>query len=137
MRLKLSFEDVTKLFRYLDTSGDGSIGYHEFTMLLEEKWRGIDPYEQHAIGVAARNAKGHDLNSSPDSTKKMNYGLNRTHGLNIYQNCDTEQDILEKLESMAVDRQRIPIKTKEGDKYNFKKTSINHSWTDDYICQSR
>lgn len=46
MRLKLSFSDVTKLFRYLDKTGDGVIGYGEFTMLLEEKWRDIDPYEQ-------------------------------------------------------------------------------------------
>jgi len=38
---------------------------------------------------------------------------------------------------MAVDRQRIPIKNKEGDKFNFKKTSINHSYNDDYITNSR
>jgi len=45
MRLKLSFEDLTLLFRYLDKSADGAIGYDEFTMLLEERWRGIDPYD--------------------------------------------------------------------------------------------
>jgi Ca2+-binding EF-hand superfamily protein len=45
MRLKISFDDVKKLFNYLDKTGKGEIGYEEFTMLLEERWRGIDPIE--------------------------------------------------------------------------------------------
>ena len=44
MRLKLSFDDVTRLFRYLNKTGNGKITYEEFTMLLEERWRNIDPY---------------------------------------------------------------------------------------------
>lgn len=44
MRLKFSFEDIKRLFRFLDKSGNGEIGYDEFTMLLEERWRNIDPY---------------------------------------------------------------------------------------------
>lgn len=43
MRLKLSFEDIKTLFDYLDKKGQGEIGYDEFTYLLEERWRGIDP----------------------------------------------------------------------------------------------
>ncbi len=27
----------------MDKSGNGEIGYDEFTLLLEERWRGIDP----------------------------------------------------------------------------------------------
>ena len=42
MRIKLSFEDIHKLFDYLDSTGKGELGYPEFTMLLEEKWRNID-----------------------------------------------------------------------------------------------
>ena len=42
MRLKISFEDIKLLFDFLDTKTRGGIGYEEFTMLLEEKWRGID-----------------------------------------------------------------------------------------------
>jgi hypothetical protein len=45
MRLKLSFEDIKKLFTYMDKSGNGDIGYDEFTLLLEERWRGIDPID--------------------------------------------------------------------------------------------
>lgn len=43
LRLKLDFDDVKKLFQYMDTNASGEIGYEEFTMLLEERWRGIDP----------------------------------------------------------------------------------------------
>ena len=42
MRLKISFEDIKLLFDFLDKDKDGALGYEEFTMLLEEKWRGID-----------------------------------------------------------------------------------------------
>jgi|LauGreDrversion4_2_1035121.scaffolds.fasta_scaffold157751_1 Ca2+-binding EF-hand superfamily protein len=47
MRLKISFEDIKKLFAYIDRSGNGNgeIGYEEFTLLLEERWRGIDPID--------------------------------------------------------------------------------------------
>jgi len=44
MRIKLSFDDIKLLFNYLDQDGEGTIGYPEFTMLLEEKWRGIDAF---------------------------------------------------------------------------------------------
>jgi len=43
MRLKISFEDIKILFNYLDQNGKGEIGYPEFTLLLEEKWRGLVP----------------------------------------------------------------------------------------------
>jgi len=45
MRIKLSFEDIKLLFNYLDVNGVDYISYDEFTMLLEERWRGIDPSE--------------------------------------------------------------------------------------------
>jgi len=45
MRLKLSFDDIKRLFDYLDKKGQGEIGYAEFTLLLEERWRGIDPVQ--------------------------------------------------------------------------------------------
>jgi Ca2+-binding EF-hand superfamily protein len=43
MRLKISFDDVKKLFKFLDKNNNGCLGYEEFTFLLEERWRGIDP----------------------------------------------------------------------------------------------
>lgn len=41
MRLKISFEDIKILFAYMDTKGTGEIGYDQFTMLIEERWRGL------------------------------------------------------------------------------------------------
>lgn len=58
MRLKISFDDIKKLFNYMDKSGNGDIGYDEFTLLLEERWRGIDPYD-----AVKHDAK---LQTSPD-----------------------------------------------------------------------
>ena len=44
LRVKLSYEDIWKIYRYLDTNGDGQISYSEFCQLCEEKWRKIDPF---------------------------------------------------------------------------------------------
>ena len=44
MRIKLSFDDIKLLFKFLDKNNNGTLGYTEFTMLLEERWRGIDPH---------------------------------------------------------------------------------------------
>jgi len=43
MRLKISLEDIKRLFRYMDKNNSGFLSYNEFTLLLEEKWRGLDP----------------------------------------------------------------------------------------------
>lgn len=45
LRLKLSFEDIVKLYRFLDKEGKGEIGYDEFILLSEEKWRRLDPFQ--------------------------------------------------------------------------------------------
>jgi hypothetical protein len=45
MRLKISFDDIKLLYNYLDKEGNGFVGYNEFTKLLEERWRGIDPID--------------------------------------------------------------------------------------------
>ena len=54
MRLKISFEDIKKLFNYIDKKGQGEIGYEEFTLMLEERWRGIDPVMHFKAGLANR-----------------------------------------------------------------------------------
>lgn len=38
LRLKISFDDMTKIYRFMDTDGDGEIGFDEFTLLSEERW---------------------------------------------------------------------------------------------------
>ena len=75
MRLKLPFEDIKKLFNYLDKKGQGEIGYDEFTLLLEERWRGIDP-----LSLVVANLK---TLKSPMETSQKPY-------LQIYNECKTE-----------------------------------------------
>ena len=52
MRLKISFNDIKKLFNYIDKNGNGKITYEEFTLLLEERWRGIDPVDEMRLKMA-------------------------------------------------------------------------------------
>lgn len=52
MRLKISFDDIKKLFNYIDKAGTGRITYEEFTLLLEERWRGIDPVDEMRLKIA-------------------------------------------------------------------------------------
>jgi Ca2+-binding EF-hand superfamily protein len=45
MDLRYTKKELQDLFSYLDKDGGGTIGYVEFTKLLDEKRMGIDPYE--------------------------------------------------------------------------------------------
>lgn len=55
LRLKFSFNDIVRLFKYLDKTGSGAIGYEEFTLLTEERWRGIDPFANKYEGEFSSN----------------------------------------------------------------------------------
>ena len=96
MRLKISFEDIKKLFNYIDKKGQGEIGYEEFTLLLEERWRGIDPVMHFKAGLANRGPNPMIRENRPE--------------LNVYTDCTTEQEMLEKLEGLAQNRIKVPIK---------------------------
>lgn len=43
-----------KIYRFMDTDGDGEIGFDEFTLLSEERWKAVDPYAQYLDGVNGR-----------------------------------------------------------------------------------
>mmetsp|Transcript_23745 Transcript_23745/g.31784 ORF Transcript_23745/g.31784 Transcript_23745/m.31784 type:complete len:100 (+) Transcript_23745:531-830(+) len=53
-RMKLSFEDISKIYRFMDTDGDGEIGFDEFTFLSEERWKAVDAYKKYLDGVNGR-----------------------------------------------------------------------------------
>ncbi len=40
----------------MDSDGDGEIGFDEFTLLNEEKWRNMDPYAHYKKGIDGREA---------------------------------------------------------------------------------
>jgi Ca2+-binding EF-hand superfamily protein len=44
MDLRYTKNELQDLYTYMDTDGGGTIGYNEFTKLLDEKRMGIDPY---------------------------------------------------------------------------------------------
>jgi Ca2+-binding EF-hand superfamily protein len=44
MDLRYTKNELQNLFSYLDNDDGGTIGYLEFTKLLDEKRLGIDPY---------------------------------------------------------------------------------------------
>ena len=75
MRLKMSFDDIKKLFNYIDKTGEGEIGYDEFTLLLEERWRGIDPVETVKANMINRKPNPMTTTIKPE--------------LSVYDNCTT------------------------------------------------
>ena len=96
MRLKISFEDIAALFHYLDKDGRGEIGYDNFTLLLEERWRGIDPIELRKKEILSKISK----NPMATTSKPI---------LNIYENCSSDLEMIHKLEDLARDRLKVPL----------------------------
>jgi Ca2+-binding EF-hand superfamily protein len=47
MDLRYTKKELQELFSYLDNDNGGTIGYLEFTKLLDEKRLGIDPYSNY------------------------------------------------------------------------------------------
>lgn len=43
LRIKIGFDDVKKLYNFLDKDLSGVISYGEFKLLSEENWRRFDP----------------------------------------------------------------------------------------------
>lgn len=92
----MSFEDIKKLFNYIDKSGEGEIGYDEFTLLLEERWRGIDPVETFKANLANRKPNPMSVQTKPE--------------LSVYEDCTTQQEIFEKLEGLAKNKIKVPTR---------------------------
>jgi len=96
MRLKISFEDVKRLFEYMDKSGDGEVGYKEFTLLLEERWRGIDPMS------LVKDAK------SVEKPLPNKFQLN-----NLFEGSVPEHERMIRMENMARNQTKIPTRVKQ------------------------
>lgn len=92
LRLKLSFEDIVKLYRFIDKEGKGEIGYDEFTLLTEEKWRGIDPFQAMQANIAKVEAR-----KKSQEDKKVDC-------LAELDSLQTEIERLARLEEMAMNR---------------------------------
>ena len=131
-RLKISFEDVQKLYRYMDTNGSGEIGYEEFTLLSEERWRGIDPYKKYQDGLlnhdrfiktgSSYRYKGVTIEEKDVEGPLQNMGIKVN---------DTEGHM--NLEELSKNHLKIPIR-KKGQDIGF--TNINRSDPSSYVAQS-
>jgi hypothetical protein len=93
MRLKISFEDVKKLFNYLDKNGNGEIGYDEFTLLLEERWRGIDP----VVNLRARLI---GVKNPMQTTSRQT--------LSVVRDCPNDEEAFLAIEKMATNKLKVP-----------------------------
>ena len=94
MRLKISFEDVKKLFNYLDKNGNGAVGYDEFTLLLEERWRGIDPVEN-------LKAKVTGVKNPMQTTSRQK--------LSVVKDCPNDEEAFLAIEKMATNKLKVPL----------------------------
>ncbi len=48
MKIKISAQDISQIFEYLDENKEGYLSYHKFCGLCEEKRRNIDPFDRQA-----------------------------------------------------------------------------------------
>ena len=99
LRLKLSFDDIVKLYRFIDKEGKGEVGYDEFILLTEENFsRVVDPF----ASMNANIQKLKDRQAVVEEKKEDMFSELDALG--------TEIDRLQKLEEMACNKSRYPFK---------------------------
>jgi len=92
----------------MDSDGDGEIGFDEFTLLNEEKWRNMDPYVHYKKGVHFREAfvKSESTRGSCSSlmqnTKELGFKVSDSEGYT-------------QLENLSKQHLKIPIKKESND----------------------
>ena len=105
-RLKLSFEDIAKLYRFLDSEAKGELGYEEFTMLSEENWRDLDPYKHYQQSVEKHRAAQQHSESALSSIVS---GMGDSHASQMGVKSNDAAGY-QKLEDLARNHLKIPIK---------------------------
>lgn len=77
----------------MDKNNNGFLSYNEFTLLLEEKWRGIDP---------ASNLQGRLANAAKQLIKqKQNFGAHQQNA--------TEAEKFHIIENLAKSKTKFPL----------------------------
>lgn len=85
-----------RLFRYLDKNGNGVVGYEEFTLLTEERWRGLDPFEKKYDGAYSSSRVMLEVE---DETK--------------FEDCDNFAEKLDRLEDLSKNHLKVPLKKED------------------------
>ena len=96
----------------MDADGSGDIGYAEFTLLSEERWREIDPYKKYKAGVQSyenyiKTATVAESEKSIDENGKANVS---SMGVRV-----NDQSGHMTLESLAKNHLKIPIRKQSKD----------------------
>lgn len=77
----------------MDKSGSGAVGYDDFTLLTEERWRGLDPFEKSYDGAYASNRVKLEVE---DESK--------------FDDCENLAEKLDRLEDLSKNHLKIPLK---------------------------
>ena len=95
-RLKIDFKDIQVLFRFMDSDGDGEVGFDEFTLLNEEKWRNMDPYTHYKKGILFREeyvkteSNRGSCTSMMKNTKELGFKVSDSEGYTQLENLSKE-----------------------------------------------
>ena len=90
----------------MDKDGSGEIGYDEFTMLTEERWRGIDPFE-----VMKQNTKMYEQYMTRNSDRLDTHESNET---TVIPALNDDQHRFHRLENLSKNHLKIPLTKSKG-----------------------
>ena len=88
----------------MDKNNSGEIGYDEFTLLSDERWRNMDPYLRYQEGLGAHQS---NVNSSLTRQDSLKMPKNEASKLGIKAN---DAIGYQKLEDLAREHLKIPFK---------------------------
>ena len=84
------------MFNYIDKKGQGEIGYDNFTLLLEERWRGIDPVVEMRKNLANRRPNP----MQPKVKSELQFKIDKDN---------SEYQIQQQLEKYTTNQIKVPL----------------------------
>jgi hypothetical protein len=136
MRVKVSNEDCNKIFKYLDTDGDGLISYNEFCELTEERRRNIDPFKTSPQGKAQTERDSFSLNPELAYITNLKIhdleSMNKLHALTSIKNKKKKET--KKLITQALDEKTHgKVSFGDGKQLDSIGDVINHQYLKSYL----
>lgn len=109
----------------MDKDGSGEIGYDEFTMLTEERWRGIDPFE-----VMKQNQLAYEKVIGRNQSERLD--THESRETTVIPALNDDQHRFHRLENLSKNHLKIPITKSKGpiDVININRASAKDKITD-------
>ena len=107
----------------MDADGDGGIGFDEFTLLDEERWRTIDPFTKYQMGLESHNKKIKNQDESARGSQESRSSLMK----------GSDAQSFKRLEGLSKSYLKIPVRKYESDVGFF---NINRSDPSNFMTQS-